>query len=61
MKDTVYQGLLEGSLISNLEKWIQYLDSSRRFGTPISEHGINELKTLLEQALERIENVSSSC
>lgn len=52
--EVLYDSLLRGSLISNLEKWIQYLDSAKRFGTSISGESVKELKALLEQSLERI-------
>jgi len=52
--EALYESLLKGSLLSNLEKWIQYLDSSKRFGTPIDEGGVKELKLLLEESLDRI-------
>lgn len=53
--DEMCEGMVRDSLIKNLERWVQYLDSSSRLGTPLSQDGIKELKELLVKTLERIE------
>lgn len=59
MVESTYTRLLEGSLISDLEKWIQYLDSARRFQTPIHKDNITELKELLTKALAKVEELEN--
>lgn len=53
--DQLCEGMIRDSLIRNLERWVQYLDSSVRHGSPLSQDGIRELKELLEKTLQRIE------
>lgn len=53
--DGMCEEIVRDSLIRNLERWVQYLDSSSRHGTPLSQDGIRELKELLVKTLERIE------
>lgn len=53
--DGVVEGMVKDSLIRNLERWVQYLDASARFGSPLSQDSYRELKELLQKALKRIE------
>lgn len=51
----IYMTTMNDALVRDLDRWIKFLDSSNRFGTPISVDGTKELKDILLKALERIE------